>query len=51
VLQPGESLELVITMNPSDQIGDHKTKDVTIAIEGQDLIRLPVHLRTVRPEE
>lgn len=51
VLQPGESLELVITMNPSDVIGELKTKDVTIAVEGQDLIRLPVHLRTVRPEE
>ncbi len=43
-LSPGECLEVDVTMTAPTELGLLKTKYVTFKIEGQDPLKLPVHL-------
>jgi beta-lactamase regulating signal transducer with metallopeptidase domain len=45
-LAPGASISLEITIKASQKAGERKSKHVTIDVEGQSPIKLPVHVQT-----
>jgi hypothetical protein len=48
-LAPGAGLPLEITMVGPDKPGQEKTKTVTIDVEGQAPLRIPIHLEATAP--
>ncbi|MHC4320410.1 MAG: M56 family metallopeptidase, partial [Planctomycetota bacterium] len=49
-LGPGEIMALEISMTAPTRIGAKNSKDVTFDIDGQALLKLPVHLETAGPD-
>lgn len=49
VLEPGASLEIPLSMTAPKELGERKTQKLRVAVEGQPLLEVAIHLRAGAP--